>query len=114
MVCLKHQGEKRYKQPETMNMDVGTTHYPLGSTVGARIMCVQKKDIATWLYDGGMVMRRHGQWTAGLSVSSSSPTGLTPPLSLSRWMLMKMMKIWKNRIMARSKEESPLEGREVR
>ena len=35
-------------------------------------------------YDGGMVMRQHdcyGHWTAGLSVSSSSPTGLTPSLS---------------------------------
>ena len=34
-------------------------------------------------YDGGMVMRRHsfyGDRTAGLSVSSSSPTGLTPSL----------------------------------
>ena len=83
-------------------------------------------------YDVGMVMRRHDcyghcrdttmdtegtlLWTLdSWVVCKLIPTNWThsPSLSLSRWMVMTMPMV-KNRIMARSKEESPLEVREVR
>ena len=79
-------GEKSYKQPHTMNMD---GYYCRREY----IVCVEKlisynvcseEGYRHMAYDCGMFMRRHGcygHWTAGLSVSSSPPTGLTPSLS---------------------------------